>query len=183
MLRHLPAKDYDTRPWKNGQGLTDEVLLLPEAADRDVFDVRVSRATISDRGLFSAFPGVDRIITVIEGEGLTLNFNGECVALRPLTPHKFDSGLTPEGVALGGRIRVFNVMAARDAWSLGPAWVQYDGTFTTKAMMNVVFAVEPSVRIGESLTLAVGDTVLVGCGTAVTPGALIVEMTSTKSRG
>lgn len=175
MLRHLPADAYETRPWKNGQGLTDEVLLLPEGADRDAFDLRVSRASIGGRGLFSAFPGADRIITVIEGEGLVLEFDDGPVRLAPLAPYTFDSGRTPDGVPLGGGVRVFNVMAARAVWSLGPARVQAAGPDTTTSVLTVVLALAPGVRVGD-LALAAGDSALAGPGTEVCGPALLVAL-------
>lgn len=180
MLRHLPASGYDTQPWKNGQGLTDEVLLLPEGASRDGFDLRVSRATIGARGLFSAFPGADRIITVIEGEGLVLDFGDHSARLAPLEPHKFDTGLTPDGIPLGGTVRVFNVMASRAAWSLGPARVGDEAL--TDAALTVVFALEPGVRVAER-SLAHGDTALAGPGATVTGAALTVALTPAQGRG
>ncbi|WP_374644117.1 HutD family protein [Tabrizicola sp.] len=123
-LQHLPATGYVTLPWKNGLGTTDEICLRPETADRDAFDLRVSRATIAAEAPFSAFPGVERIITVIEGAGLRLDFANHSRLLAPGEPCRFDSGLTPVGIPLGGGIRVLNVMVARSVWQLGEARMQ-----------------------------------------------------------
>lgn len=186
VLRHLPATGYDTQPWKNGQGVTDEVLLLPEGASRDGFDLRISRASISAQGLFSAFPGADRIITVIEGAGLRLDFGDRGVALGPLEPFAFDTGLTPDGLPLGQGVRVFNVMAARDVWVLGPARVLRGEGMDTGAALTVVFAHGAGVRIEESgthLSLAPGDTALAGPGTRVAGPALVIPLTPAPGRG
>ncbi len=186
VLRHLPAAGYDTQPWKNGQGVTDEVLLLPEGASRDGFDLRISRASICARGLFSAFPGADRIITVIEGAGLRLDFVDRSVTLAPLEPFAFDTGQTPDGLPLGQGVRVFNVMAARDVWALGPARVMRDGTMDTDAALTVVFALGTGVRIEESgvrLSLGPGDTALAGPGAGVAGPALVIPLTPAPGRG
>jgi len=71
-------------PWKNGLGFTDEIAIWPEGAKfpADPFDWRLSSATVSNPGPFSVFNHCDRWLTVIEGNGLTLNdrplFYGEC---------------------------------------------------------------------------------------------------------
>lgn len=186
VLRHLPAAGYDTQPWKNGQGVTDEVLLLPEGASRDGFDLRISRAGIDARGLFSTFPGADRIITVIEGAGLRLDFGDRSVTLDPLEPFAFDTGLTPDGIPLGPGVRVFNVMASRKVWTLSPARVLREGGVKTDAAMTVVFALAAKVQIDEAsahLLLCTGDTALVGQGASVTGLALVVPLTPSPSRG
>ena len=78
-IRHLPHQSYVSMAWKNGRGSTDEICLLPPGASRDGFDLRISRASIPEPGPFTAFPGVQRTITVIEGSGLKLDF-GDHVA-------------------------------------------------------------------------------------------------------
>lgn len=102
-IHHLPASGYVTLPWKNGTGSTDEVCLLPEETTRDAFEVRVSRATIAEPGLFSAFAGVERTITLIEGTALSLDFGTHKAELAPLQPYTFDSGLTPHGIRPSAR--------------------------------------------------------------------------------
>lgn len=74
-------------PWKNGLGLTEEIAIQPEGAQfpADPFDWRLSSATVSNPGPFSVFNHCDRWLTVIEGNGLTLNDRtvryGECVRI------------------------------------------------------------------------------------------------------
>lgn len=164
-IRHLPATGYVTRPWKNGTGVTDEICLLPETATRDAFDLRISRATIAGPGLFSAFPGADRTITPIEGEGLVLDFGGREVRLARWQPHTFDTGQTPDGRPEGGIVRVFNVMALRGRWRLAPAQVVRgpSNTSPAKGGMTVVFALCGGWRLNDAdgtALLAEGDTAL-----------------------
>ena len=118
-IHHLPASGYVATPWKNGAGVTEEILLLPTGATQASFALRASRASIPKPGPFSAFPGVDRTITLIEGEALVLEFDDFEIRLEPLHPYTFDSGLTPVGRPVGGGVRVLNVMAARNRWQLG----------------------------------------------------------------
>ena len=60
-------------PWKNGGGVTREIVCQPPGAGMDAFDWRVSIAHIASDGPFSAFAGVDRIITLLEGAGVRLH--------------------------------------------------------------------------------------------------------------
>jgi environmental stress-induced protein Ves len=54
-------------PWKNGGGLTREVVAAPEGAALGDFDWRVSTAEVRSAGPFSIFPGVQRTLCVLEG--------------------------------------------------------------------------------------------------------------------
>ncbi|MBL4919013.1 HutD family protein [Szabonella alba] len=120
---HIPASSYLALPWKTGQGITEEICLLPEGATRDRFDLRISCAPIPEVATFSAFPGVERVITLIEGAGLDLDFGDRLLRLELLAPCRFDSGLAPVGRPDGDGVRVINVMAARDRWRITTARV------------------------------------------------------------
>ena len=83
----LPAQ-----PWKNGGGVTREVLCLPEGSGFERFDWRVSIAHIASSGPFSSFPGVDRVITLLEGAGVHLRSADGAIDHRldtPLAPFAF----------------------------------------------------------------------------------------------
>ncbi|AOF93949.1 HutD family protein [Sinorhizobium sp. RAC02] len=175
-IQHLPATGYVAMPWKNGTGSTDEICLLPDGASRDAFALRVSRASIATTGVFSAFPGVERTITLIEGERLTLEFGDHDVELVIGHPYRFDSGLTPVGVPKGGPVRVVNVMAARDAWQLAPASVLTKGTVVQPEPQGLafVFALRGTSGLSasqETVTLGEGDCALLDAPARFTPDA------------
>ncbi len=50
-------------PWKNGLGRTRELAIQPPGAGMDDFLWRVSVAEVETAAPFSAFPGVDRVIS------------------------------------------------------------------------------------------------------------------------
>ena len=80
---HLPAFEYRRMRWKNNLGWTREIHRSP---DQDDYDWRVSIAEIDNDCAFSAFPGHDRILVLLEGNGMHLHFaHGEQVDLLP--PH------------------------------------------------------------------------------------------------
>jgi len=184
---HLAASEYASLPWKTGSGTTEEICLLPEGATREAFDLRISSAPILEPGVFSAFPGVDRVITLIEGAGLALEFSDRTVQLDPLCPYRFDSGLTPDGQPLGRAVRVVNVMAARSRWKIAAARVA-PGPFCAEAPgdgLTVIFAISGDWHAGER-RIGQRDTLILSAGVAAdflpaTPGpsaALEVVLTS-----
>ena len=66
-LSILRARDRREMPWKNGGGVTSEVLVFPADAGFDTFGWRISIATIQVNGPFSQFPGVDRGLVLLAG--------------------------------------------------------------------------------------------------------------------
>ena len=66
-MRLLPAADRVPVPWKNGGGVTREVAAFPDGAGFDDFLWRISMAEVRADGPFSVFPGVDRVLAVLEG--------------------------------------------------------------------------------------------------------------------
>lgn len=113
-VRILRAADRATVPWKNGGGTVREIAAGPEGAGTDAFDWRVSLADVTADGPFSAFPGVDRVLTVVEGAGMDLVVGGEHhIVDEPLWPHGFPGDLPTEGFLLGGPVVNLNVMYRR----------------------------------------------------------------------
>jgi uncharacterized protein len=89
-LIHLD--ELPTMPWKNGGGVTRELACFPANASINDFIWRVSIAEIAHSGPFSNFSGVDRIITLLDGDGMHLEFsNGHVHELTtPLVPYFFN---------------------------------------------------------------------------------------------
>jgi uncharacterized protein len=96
-------------PWKNGGGVTRELLAWPSAVD---WSVRVSVADVERDGPFSAFPNVERHFAVLEGEGVELE--GVGAIRRSCEPIKFDGAQARECRLIAGATRDLNVMIRRD---------------------------------------------------------------------
>jgi environmental stress-induced protein Ves len=54
-------------PWRNGRGSTTELLVSPAGASLETFDFRLSMAQLDGPAPFSAFPGIDRLLLMLEG--------------------------------------------------------------------------------------------------------------------
>ena len=66
--------DVPEQPWRNGGGVTRELLALPTGAD---WRVRVSVADVARDGDFSSFVGVERWFAVVDGAGIVLTVDGQ----------------------------------------------------------------------------------------------------------
>ncbi len=101
-------------PWKNGGGSTTEIAVAPPGAGFDAFDWRISLATISQSGPFSAFPGIDRSLALVDGDGVLLDFGNERFVLSPSEPLiEFPGEASVEAAITGGVTTDFNVMTRR----------------------------------------------------------------------
>lgn len=114
IIRYAELK---AQPWRNGGGVTREVASgrVPPAeppanpAQDAAWDWRVSIAEVSKAGAFSAFPGMDRVLTVIEGELLLLSVDGAEHPLEKYRPFRFSGDADSAGALPTGDIRDLNV--------------------------------------------------------------------------
>jgi environmental stress-induced protein Ves len=109
--QQLPAM-----PWKNGGGVTREIVCQPPGAGMDAFDWRVSIAHIASNGPFSRFVQVDRVITLLEGAGVRLHSSDDAVDHRldqPWVPFAFSGEAPVQGDLIAGDCHDFNVMTRR----------------------------------------------------------------------
>ncbi|QRM28057.1 HutD family protein [Microvirga sp. VF16] len=101
-------------PWKNGGGTTAEVAAFPEGSSFETFGWRISMADVASDGPFSAFPGIDRTLIVVEGEGIELDVEGIAYPLDKTSPKlSFSGDDITTGRLLSGAIRDLNVMTRR----------------------------------------------------------------------
>lgn len=106
-MRLIPASAFRTQPWKNGGGRTHEIA-REERDGRLLW--RLSIAEVASDGPFSAFPGLARILTVIDGAGLHLDMPEGTLDALPLIPVQFSGDLPVTGRRLDGPVRDLNVI-------------------------------------------------------------------------
>ena len=178
----LSPADYRTMPWKNGLGITHEIAALRDEEDlrSGGFTWRLSIAEVSASAPFSPFPGCDRIIVLLHGDGMLLH-SGEHGSHRleqPLSPYAFSGDWSTDGTLLGGPCRDFNVMVDRRRMK---ATVQVQRTGSQSQRIAVagptlaLYAAEGDVHIDrdpsadpvaaapEPFTIPVGHTLLWTC--------------------
>jgi environmental stress-induced protein Ves len=106
----VPLASVTPQPWRNGGGLTRELLPWPSPAD---WRVRLSIADVQAAGPFSRFEGVERWFAVLEGEGVVLRIGGDAHRLtRDSEPLRFDGAAAVDCKLLANTTRDFNLMAA-----------------------------------------------------------------------
>lgn len=185
VLRHA---DYRRMRWKNGDGWTTELAVLPQSGDSlAAFDWRISIAEIERDGAFSTFADCERHIALLDGVGMELRFDAApSVRLdRRLQFFGFPGEWQARGVLLSGPVRDFNIIVRRAAagaevWHrplVGPmvflaaadvTWFVYlaAGTATIKNQAGA-----PTLEAGDSLLLeaepAPDNIVLTGGGEVV----------------
>jgi len=108
-LNVVRLDDAAPHPWRNGGGVTRELLTWPNADD---WILRLSVADIEKDGPFSAFPDVQRWIVALTGVGMELGepFN---VQLEPGLPvYAFDGRFAPMCTLTSGPTQDLNLMIA-----------------------------------------------------------------------
>lgn len=102
-------------PWKNGGGVTTEIVVSPAAAGLDDFDWRVSMARVENGGPFSQFAGIDRTLAVLEGEGISLDIAGRpsVAVTKAAAPLSFPADTPTMAALIAGPITDLNVMTRR----------------------------------------------------------------------
>jgi len=116
LSRVIPANEYRRERWRNGRGWTREIHAHATAGSPDDWRWRLSIAEIEQDAPFSAFPGIDRELVLLSGNGLRLRFDdGEACELHP--PHgrlRFAGERAVTGELLDGPTQDFNLMWRRD---------------------------------------------------------------------
>ncbi len=119
-MRILRIADYRIMPWKNAGGTTTEIFVFPEASSISgaPFEWRVSIADVARDGPFSPFPGYDRHIMAIAGNGMVLEGGpeGPIRLAGNLVPRHFSGDWAISGRLISGPVRDFNLMARRDSY-------------------------------------------------------------------
>ncbi|MEY9778451.1 HutD family protein [Arthrobacter sp. MW3 TE3886] len=127
IIRYAELKAH---PWRNGGGVTREVARHPrtrsvetalQTAPRDTghdnaWDWRVSIAEVSKAGPFSAYAGMDRVLTVIDGDLLLLSVDGAEHPLEKYRPFRFSGDADSAGALPTGDIRDLNVITRNGAF-------------------------------------------------------------------
>ncbi|GAB3420234.1 HutD family protein [Massilia agilis] len=149
----IPFAGLSPVPWKNGGGSTTEIAIAPPDAGFDEFEWRVSLATIAADGPFSQFPGVDRTLVLVEGHGVTLDFeDGERVLVCEDDPLAAFPGEPRVDAKLNrGATTDFNVMTRRERChhEFGRRALAGTSTFAPRGDITVLFLAQ-----GDSLTVA-----------------------------
>ena len=137
MLR-ITSDEFKTVPWKNGKGITQQII---SSSDNDDYDWRFSRAEVSVDGPFSIFEDKSRILTVIEGKGLSLISNSTIIEAGPYKPVRFSGAIEISGKLWQGPIKDLNLIYSSERIKADAQFLQDNQTLQLKPGNNVFYAV------------------------------------------
>jgi environmental stress-induced protein Ves len=180
-LRLIPANEYRRERWRNGQGWTREIATgrMPgvDAASSaheamNSWDWRLSIAEVEHAGPFSAFTGYDRVLVLLTGNGMRLDFaDGTHAQLIP--PHgrvAFAGEQAVECSLVDGPTTDFNAIVRRERCTMQVYHRPLVGSMVFFAEAGVLWAIHlmsgrATIKsAGESAMLNAGDTVLLDKG-------------------
>jgi environmental stress-induced protein Ves len=127
-------------PWKNGGGSTEEIT-RDAGTGLDGFGWRLSIADIAESGGFSTFAGYQRIITVLQGDGMTLSSmarHATAVTARPVCLQRREPSVLH---AARWAIRDFNLIYAPQRYHARLQWLDGEQRFFSSASTVLVFSV------------------------------------------
>ncbi len=170
-MQKWSSSDYRRMPWKNGGGVTTEMLIYPAEASLDNFVWRLSMAEVNSDGPFSFFPQIDRTLTLLQGAGMVLHHDDGLAADQRVSlyqdsaPYAFAGEVAIRAELLQGGIVDLNMMSRRDVCSHyvqilaeGQHYIQ-----ASDAQQLVLFCAAGAVQLSSpegSASLSPGDTVL-----------------------
>ena len=108
-------------PWANGGGITRQVaagmadgtMTAGPGTKGQPWDWRLSIAEVAKAGPFSALEGIDRILTVVDGELMALTVNGVEHGLEKFRPFRFSGDSETSATLPTGNLMDLNLMTRR----------------------------------------------------------------------
>ena len=183
MMQVIRAGDFRQGRWLNGMGLSWDIASDPPDAGFKDFCWRFAIARIDADVPFSRYENVDRIFTLLEGNGLALELEGSGAIIvdRMHEPHAFPGDVPTTCRLNNGPCRALNLFLSREAWS-GEAMILRGRHSLAHAGPILLFALDGNVQCDGAL-LNAGDA-LVTSGTITCDagsGSLYAALLSAKT--
>jgi environmental stress-induced protein Ves len=148
-VKHLKVSDYQIQPWRNGQGVTRQIL----AEASDPYRWRLSWSEINGPGPFSDFSGYDRTLVLLGNTSISLKHgDAEPKRLQPLSPYSF-AGEGKTVASLQEKTEDLNLFCFRGkaSGSVHPTRLKKDEEYLLpyRGQHHFIFVVEGSVAVHE----------------------------------
>ena len=152
--------DQVPQPWLGRPGVTRE-LARRDGADGG-FVWRVSLADVGSDSDFSVLPGIDRVLMMCEGAGITLTGDGRHHELRLWDMLAFDGGIEVSCRLIDGPTRDLNVMTRRSECTVSVArYTVGSATLVCGAgQEQVIVLIDGQAAVEELGPLSTYDTVV-----------------------
>lgn len=171
MIELIRADQYTKMLWKNGAGFTLEIARSQGEGD---FEWRISMADVTTSGPFSLFPNKQRIISVLDGQGMVLHVDDlPAKKLNQGDIFAFHGESQVQSELVDGAIRDLNLIYdpakfhARFQWLNDPA----EQAFISSADLIFIFnqGSETEVKVDDhSIQLAAQETLKIEKNAGVT---------------
>jgi uncharacterized protein len=174
-MRRLTSRDYLHKRWKNGGGMLTDIAMSPAGAGLDAFDWRVSAAHVGISGPFSMFPGIDRGMVVLNGEGMRLDIAGQPTVTLGIAsaPLMFPGDVPTLATLTAGPVDDLNAMTRRDRFrqSMRRETLSDERTLTPSPGGAIILYIEAGSLTGnaeaESAIANITDTLIIETPTRV----------------
>jgi uncharacterized protein len=156
-LHHIPRSAFNKAEWRNGRGISWDIASdQPFGADQ--FGWRFAVAAIARSGPFSHYQAVDRVFTLIEGDGVDLRFEGDkhLSVQHCFVPHVFACDITTDCTLRGSVSRALNLFTARNRFVAEVSVINVNGTTILSEATSLLFTLQGDVTVGGT-SLAQGD--------------------------
>jgi uncharacterized protein len=157
-MRIIKWSELQAAPWKNAGGITREIA---RETTGNGFAWRLSLADVEMEGPFSRFDGMRRILTVVEGKGMELQYRDGVLIAELGVPVEFDGSLDITSRLKDGPLRDLNLIFDPQSHSGHVRQVKSGETQTLqrgKGQTLAIYCIGGEVDLGQSQTLQRGDT-------------------------
>ncbi|WP_213064569.1 HutD family protein [Acinetobacter pittii] len=181
MIELIRADQYTKMLWKNGAGFTLEIARSLGEAD---FDWRISMADVTTSGPFSLFPNKQRIISVLDGQGMVLHIDDlPATTLNQGNIFAFHGESQVQSKLVDGAIRDLNLIYDPAKFHARFQWLNEaaEQTFISSADLIFIFnhVGETEVNVDDhSFRIAANGTLKIEKNTGVTS----VNFTQTQAK-
>ena len=145
-------------PWKNGGGVTREMLRVP--AGGESFDWRVSVAEIATSGKFSDFSGYHRTLVLLRGHGVSLDFPATETTLRRVGDSvQFDGALAVDSRLLQGSCVDLNLIVSHAKYMVSARVQRFEHSRAIQVpaangAAQIIFSIRGALSLAQGRSMA-----------------------------
>ncbi len=149
-MRIIRKAEFRETRWRNGMGLSWDIASDPPGTE--VFGWRFAIARIDADVPFSHYLNTDRVFTLIDGQGLDLDFEGgrTLAVERCFVPHNYACDVPAFCRLRDGPCRALNLFTERGAWTAAAEAITGDAVINHPGPI-LLFALEGQSRIDGQL--------------------------------
>jgi uncharacterized protein len=165
----VPVSSQRRVRWRNALGWTTELWVEPADDPELGWQWRASVGESDGPALFSSFPGVDRELHLIEGDGLVLTFPDEEIVLECGQSSRFAGETSVLGTPVSGTTRQLNVMWRRGELRVHLRPIDRSTTLDLdESEQAILYVVSGSlVLAGDDWSIEVGEAVVINGPTSL----------------